>query len=144
MANMNFDYIAAFIDGEGCFPIANTKCHYHPRISISQNTKYVLEEIQMFLKRHSIKSTLYEEISKKRGNKWYNLRIQDRKSLSIFCDYLDGRMFVKSKQLLVLKRLLQIKCGHKTRGNDIEKINRIIESAKCRKEIMTLNQDRMV
>lgn len=108
MAKMNFDYIAGFLDGEGSITIASAKYYFHPRVSISQNTKHVLEEIQIFLAKHNIKSTIYREIHKPRGNSWYNLRLQDRKSLAKLCNFLNGKLFVKAEQLFVLSKFLQI------------------------------------
>lgn len=140
MADMNWDYIAGFIDGEGSFTIASQDYYFHPRLSISQNTSDVLEEIQCFFIAHSIKSSLYQENHKPRRNIWYNLRTQDRKSLIKLWEFLDGKLFVKDKQLSVIYELLQIKSGDKTRTDLPQRVISIEESLRCREEIMRLNQ----
>jgi len=142
MADMNIDYIAGFLDGEGCFTIAVQNQYYHPRIGISQNTKTVLKKIQSFLAAYDMKSCLTKENHKPRRNVWYNLRINNRKGLLKLCKLLDGKLHVKDKQLIEMQKILQIESGHKTRTESKKRNIRIKESQLCRENIMKLNQYR--
>jgi len=144
MADMTWDYIAGFIDGEGLFTIASQKYYFHPRLSISQNTRYVLEEIQEYFVQYGIVSHINKELHKPRKNAWYCLRVNQRKSLIIICKYLKGKLYVKDEQLTVIEKILQIPSGDKTRHIQEQRTKRIRKSLVCRKEIMRLNQERAV
>ena len=139
MADTNWDYIAGFIDGEGSFTIACQDTYYHPRLSISQNTLEVLEKMQELFTLHGITSYISKESHMPRGNTWYNLRVNARESLLKICNFLEKRLIVKEKQLLVIKRLLQLPSGDSTRKDLIQKEFRMEESQICREEIMNLN-----
>lgn len=142
MTGVNWDYIAGFVDGEGSLSIAKQGRYFHPRISIAQNTASVLEEIQVFFSMNGIKSSIYRNVHKPRGNVWYNLRVQDRASVLNICTHMSGRLRVKHRQLNVLVRLLTIKSGNATRTDLKEQGDRFSESDKCRRELMALNQER--
>ena len=144
MAEMSWAYVAGFIDGEGSFSIATYKYCFMPRLSISQGQVKVLKEIQSFFAQRGIRSSLYRDLHKPRGNVWYNLRVQDRSSLANICSHLSGLLRVKRDQLAVMVRLLSLKSGHITRTDKIQQQLRRAESDQCRKEIMELNRRREV
>lgn len=141
---MGWEYIAGFIDGEGSFTIASQKYYFHPRLSITQNKRFVLERIQDFWTQYGIVSYINKDTHKTRGNIWYSLRINDRKSLLIACQNLIGKLHVKEKQLFVILNILEIPSGSKTRHIPALKKERYEKSIQCRKDILQLNQERMV
>ena len=144
MADMNWDYIAGFFDGEGSFTIASQKYYFHPRLSIAQGKKGVLIAIQDYWTQHGIVSHINKEIHKPRGNVWYNLRINERKSLLIACRNLRGKLHVKEKQLRVILNILEIPSGDKSRHIPALRKKRMEDSFECRTELMRLNQERAV
>ncbi len=106
---MNWDYIAGFFDGEGCFTIyydKNNRVKY--QISISQTTKGVLEEIQQFLGYGNIYNADHK------GNKnwkesWsfaYSLRIGKRKDILSFLSKIEDKIIVKKEELKTKKGVL--------------------------------------
>jgi len=139
MSEMNWEYIAGFIDGEGCFTISTQNYYYHPRIRISQNTKKVLNIIKDFLKKNGIRSSIIRNANKQRNNVYYNLDIMDRKSLLKMCEFLEDKLIVKAKQRTVMSKLLKIKSGDKTRMDKKQRIINVKRSQLCREEVMRLN-----
>jgi len=102
--SMNLDYVAGFFDGEGSVSAAvvhhaTTVYGYKigPRIRITQKRPAILKEIQEFL-----------GFGRLQYDKCWNLHIQRREDCLRFVEFIAPRSKLKSKQLLLLKQVLDI------------------------------------
>jgi len=97
---MNWDYVAGFVDGEGCFYIYKTANKYfHGRFSIGQTELQILEELQQFLAENAITADIsYTSAPKSKSTTgMYNLRVTQRYSLKLLCETLIPLLKVKKE-----------------------------------------------
>jgi hypothetical protein len=135
---MNWDYIAGFFDGEGCFTVVNRKnggIKY--QLALSQTEKYVLDEIQKYINVGKV----YESCNK--GNKnwkpyWkkaYTLRISKREDILFFLSNIEDKIIVKKEELYQKKKILL-----KLKNKRNQKIKDIRENLKICKKMREENK----
>lgn len=124
---INLDYVAGFVDGEGCLIIRIQKCSnnrpgtdYLLYFSISNLNKEVLESIRSYLFiNYDIKSSLGVMKSVLNHGECYKLVISDIKNTKLVLDLLKDKLIVKSKQCRLLLKFCNSRLN-KSRWNYIQ------------------------
>jgi DNA-binding CsgD family transcriptional regulator len=139
---VNWDYIAGFFDGEGSLVYYRKKENRWGRaikFMIAQKDPSILKKIQRFLmKEGCIHVGIYGNKSGFTGGPCHNLVVQNKHDLSIILNNLKGRVYVKSKKLnKMLKIISQTNWLGQERYMPSEKNNilRLWDTGKSIKEI---------
>ena len=97
--SMNYDYIAGFIDGEGCIGVYKNRYHIIFQIQISNTNRLVLEEIDKFLILQGINGKV--GLLHHKTDKWkeaYSYTISNRKDILWLLLNISNRLVVKKSQ----------------------------------------------
>jgi intein/homing endonuclease len=139
---MNLDYIAGFFDGEGSASVAlvrhSTAVYGYkvgPRIRITQKTREILDQIQEFLAMGGIR----------RDRKCWNLHMERRQDCLRFVELIAPRAKIKSKQLLLLKEVLETTDDGRQGGIGVYlPKNRMLHALDLIEQIRNLNGNKRV
>ncbi len=110
---LSIDYIAGFVDGEGCITLAapstKTDC-YIPKILITNTNFEILRALAYTLELWNIEFKLSATAHKNRKRKiCYILVIQKQESVYSFCNELRTRLKVKQRQAEILVEYITLR-----------------------------------
>ena len=118
---MNWNYLAGFIDGEGCLCIRMSPSkttlsgfRYSASLSIGNTNKRVLDLIQQFLKINEIKSNICIMIPDKRTSEpkpAWNLTVL-AKGLDMILPILEPLLIIKREQAVTVLKFRSVVQGH--------------------------------
>lgn len=106
---MNWDYIAGFFDGEGCFSVyydKNKRVKY--QVSISQTNEKILKDIQKYIGFGKVYNADHKG-NKNWKSSWlvaYSLRISKRADILSFIDQIEDKIIVKKDEIKTKKKML--------------------------------------
>lgn len=107
---MNDDYLAGFVDGEGCVHIEKDKNYYRCRIFISNTNKNILEKIQ-----EQYGGSLYEHKKRITNRKTiYHLDFSGEKAQQLIKQIKDKLIIKQTQAELFCLFPLNFGCGNKT------------------------------
>ena len=102
---LSLDYIAGFIDGEGCFYIHNKKntgsWTFHINIRLRDDDKEILYEMKKSnnnIGNISIQKERKNKINNSISKPMCNYRITNKKDIDIFIKLMDGKFHAKKKR----------------------------------------------
>jgi len=118
---LSIEYIAGFIDGEGCFSISKHKSNPRgtPSLTIANTNYDVLKAIEYTFSLWGLKTGFYADYQRpSRGCKvGYSLCVYEKQSLITLCEILNSHLTVKSEHasLIIEFLTLRLREGHKGR-----------------------------
>lgn len=123
---LSIDYIAGFIDGEGCFSITFNKKSdtYHGAIGVFNTDEAVITAMYIALANQGVFGAVHKRKQRKKGIKpLYALYVKTTSSTCKLCELLQGKLIVKAKHLRVMAQFIELKMDRenwKRTENEIE------------------------
>ncbi len=106
---VSIDYIAGFLDGEGCFTIRSCRTVLQGAILITNTNKDVLTSINVTLTSLGVSGKIYKVKRKKVGCKdVYNLTFQTMDSVQVLCKLLKDKLVVKTTQCKMMAKFVKM------------------------------------
>jgi len=97
---MRLEYIAGFLDGEGCIDTNGYKERHHLRIRVTQKSKHVLKEISAYL---DINLNIRSKV-KETSDGYFVLILRHRESVHLL-NVIQDNLIVKRAQAVVALEL---------------------------------------
>ena len=131
MIEVSIDYLAGFIDGEGCFNIGRSHQRVYAVKIIIANTDYsILSVIGMTLAKHEIAfKTYFSSRSGSTSKDVYELVILREGCIKKLCCLLEDKLVIKNKQCSIMYQFVKAKEKMHSSGSkgftdaDLEKLD---------------------
>ncbi len=135
--SISIDYLAGFIDGEGCFNISKPGA-YRGTITIGSTDKEALAIIELALVGYKIVAPITRRVALDSNEKdYYCLRISKVDSVHRLCKYLEGKLLIKERQRKLMSEFIKLKVGRDGKHYTEEEVEKEMPYYYC---MRTLNK----